>query len=73
MCKFKNYIFRVPYSALYRTLEEIDEITDTRYMIEMLSNYFRSVIVLNPDDLLPSLYLCFSKIAPACEGVSFHY
>nr|CAH7764913.1 unnamed protein product [Callosobruchus chinensis] len=38
-------------------------------MIEILSNYFRSVIALTQADLLPSVYLCLNKIAPAYEGV----
>lgn len=38
-------------------------------MIEILSNYLRSVIVLSPDCLLPSVYLCLNKLAPAYEGV----
>lgn len=37
-------------------------------MIEILSNFFRSVIVLSPQDLLPSVYLCLNKVAPAFEG-----
>ena len=37
-------------------------------MIEILSNYFRSVIVLSPEDLIPSVYLCLNKIGPAYEG-----
>lgn len=35
----------------------------------MLSNFFRSVIVLTPDDLLCSVYLCLNKLAPAYEGI----
>lgn len=38
-------------------------------MIEILSNYFRSVIVLSPSDLLPSIYLCLNQVAPAFEGL----
>ncbi|XP_076271584.1 DNA ligase 1 isoform X2 [Rhynchophorus ferrugineus] len=60
---------RVPYSALSRTLEEIEDVSARLKMIEILSNYFRSVMVLTPDDLLPSVYLCLNKIAPAYEGL----
>ena len=28
----------------------------------ILSNFFRSVIVLSPDDLLPCVYLCLNKV-----------
>jgi DNA ligase-1 len=38
-------------------------------MMEILSNYFRSVIVLSPNDLLPSIYLCLNQVAPAFEGL----
>lgn len=38
-------------------------------MMEILSNYFRSVIVLSPYDLLPSIYLCLNQVAPAFEGL----
>ena len=38
-------------------------------MIETLCNFFRSVIVLTPDELLPCVYLCLNKLAPAYEGV----
>lgn len=38
-------------------------------MIEILSNYFRSVIVLSPSDLLPSIYLSLNQVAPAFEGL----
>lgn len=38
-------------------------------MIEILSNYFRSVIILSPDDLLGSIYLCLNRVAPETEGL----
>ncbi|XP_060534807.1 DNA ligase 1 isoform X2 [Cylas formicarius] len=60
---------RVPYSALSRTLDEIEQVSARLKMIEILSNYFRSVTVLTPEDLLPSVYLCLNKIAPAYEGL----
>ncbi|XP_043514184.1 DNA ligase 1 [Frieseomelitta varia] len=60
---------RVPYIALTRTLELIEETSARLKIIEILSNYFRSVIVLSPDDLLPSIYLCLNQLAPAYEGI----
>lgn len=60
--------FRVPYSALARTFAEIENVSARLKMIEILSNYLRSVIVLTPEDLLPSIYLCLNKLAPAYEG-----
>lgn len=38
-------------------------------MIEILGNFFRSVIVLTPDDLLHCVYLCLNKVGPAYEGL----
>jgi len=38
-------------------------------MIEILSNFFRSVIALTPDDLLTCIYLCLNQLAPAYEGI----
>uniref|UniRef100_A0A182WHA2 DNA ligase n=1 Tax=Anopheles minimus TaxID=112268 RepID=A0A182WHA2_9DIPT len=60
---------RVPYLALARTFQMIEETSGRLRMIEILSNYFRSVILLSPKDLLASVYLCLNQIAPAYEGV----
>lgn len=38
-------------------------------MIEILSNFLRSVIVLSKDDLVACIYLCLNQLAPAYEGV----
>lgn len=38
-------------------------------MIEILSNFLRSVIILSPEDLLPCVYLSLNKIGPAHEGL----
>lgn len=50
-------------------MAEIENISARLKIIEILSNFFRSVIVLNPNDLLPSLYLCLNKLGPAYEGL----
>lgn len=60
---------KTPYSALSQTLKEIENVSGRLKMIEILANYFRSVMVLSPDDLLPSVYLCLNRIAPAYEGL----
>ncbi|KAL0125125.1 hypothetical protein PUN28_004337 [Cardiocondyla obscurior] len=60
---------KTPYSAFARTLEIIEETSARLKIIEILSNYFRSVIVLSPMDLLPSVYLCLNQLAPAYEGL----
>ncbi|XP_032680618.1 DNA ligase 1 isoform X2 [Odontomachus brunneus] len=60
---------KTPYSAFTRTLELIEETSARLKIIEILSNYFRSVIVLSPENLLPSVYLCLNQLAPAYEGI----
>lgn len=60
---------KIPYLALAKTLEEIENISARLKMIEILCNFFRSVIVLTPEDLLYSVYLCLNKVAPDFEGI----
>ncbi|XP_013414920.1 DNA ligase 1 [Lingula anatina] len=60
---------KVPYLACAKTFQAIESITARLKIVEILANFFRSVIVLSPDDLLPCLYLCLNKLAPAYEGV----
>ncbi|XP_076309192.1 LOW QUALITY PROTEIN: DNA ligase 1 [Tachypleus tridentatus] len=60
---------KVPYLALARTLEEIESVSARLKMIEILANFFRSVIVMSPDDLLYAVYLCLNKLAPDYEGI----
>lgn len=52
-----------------KTFEYIEAESSRLLMIDILSNLFRSVIVLSPKDLLPSVYLCLNKVAPAFEGI----
>jgi DNA ligase-1 len=54
--------------ALAKTLEAIEATSSRLKFIEILANYFRSVILLSPNDLLMSVYLCLNKLAPAYEG-----
>lgn len=60
---------KTPYLAFAKTLKAIEATSGRLKTIEILSNYFRSVLVLSPDDLLPSVYLCLNRLAPAYEGV----
>ncbi|CAK1590807.1 unnamed protein product [Parnassius mnemosyne] len=60
---------KVPYLALAKTLEIIEATSARLKMVEILSNYFRSVIALTPEDLLPSIYLCLNQLAPAYVGL----
>lgn len=38
-------------------------------MIEILANFFRSVILLSPSDLVACVYLSLNQLAPAYEGL----
>ncbi|XP_059617642.1 DNA ligase 1 isoform X2 [Phlebotomus argentipes] len=60
---------KVPYLALARTFQLIEETSGRLRMIDILSNYYRSVIVLSPEELLPSIFLCLNQVAPAHEGL----
>ena len=51
------------------SLQAIEATSGRLKTIEILANYFRSVMVLTPDDLLLSVYLCLNKLAPAYEGI----
>ncbi|XP_050429038.1 DNA ligase 1 [Adelges cooleyi] len=66
---FWNHGEATPYCALTKTLMFIEEVSARLKIIEILSNYFRSVIVLSPNDLLPSVYLCLNKVAPDYAGL----
>lgn len=38
-------------------------------MIEILANFFRSVILMSPSDLIACVYLSLNQLAPAYEGL----
>ena len=59
---------KTPYLAFAKTLQAIEATSGRLRTIEILANYFRSVMVLSPDDLLPSVYMCLNRLAPAYEG-----
>ncbi|XP_070831017.1 DNA ligase 1 [Chaetodon trifascialis] len=60
---------RVPYLAVARTFEKIEEDSGRLRNIETLSNLFRSVLLLSPDDLLCCVYLCLNQLGPAHLGM----
>ncbi|KAJ8409818.1 hypothetical protein AAFF_G00218770 [Aldrovandia affinis] len=60
---------RVPYLAVARTLEKVEEESGRLKNIETLSNLLRSVVVLSPDDLVCCVYLCLNQLGPAYLGV----
>ncbi len=54
---------KTPYLALANTLLAIEETSSRLRIIEILANYFRSVMVQNPGDLLPSIYLTLNRLS----------
>ncbi len=58
----------MPYLALAKTCRAIEETRSRLKIVDILSNYFRSVLVLTSEDLVPSIYLCLNKLGPAYEG-----
>ncbi|KJE95283.1 DNA ligase 1 [Capsaspora owczarzaki ATCC 30864] len=59
----------VPYAALAKTFEAIGSTTKRLKIIETLANFFRSVIILSPNDLVRCVYMCTNRIAPPYEGL----
>ncbi|XP_030372883.1 DNA ligase 1 [Scaptodrosophila lebanonensis] len=58
-----------PYLALARTFQVIEETKGRLKMIDTLSNFFCSVMLVSPVDLLPCVYLSINQLAPAYEGL----
>ncbi|XP_067934127.1 DNA ligase 1-like [Watersipora subatra] len=58
----------VPYLALAKTLEYIEDTSGRLKIVTTLCNFFRSVVILSPEDLLKCVYMCLNKTAPAYEG-----
>jgi DNA ligase-1 len=52
---------KTPYLALASTLLAIEETQGRLRTIEILANYFRSVMVQTPEELLPSIYLTLNR------------
>ncbi|OXB52700.1 hypothetical protein ASZ78_007467, partial [Callipepla squamata] len=59
----------VPYLAVARTFERIEEASARLKIIEILTNFLRSVVALSPSELLPCLLLCLNRPGAASEGL----
>lgn len=55
--------------ALARTFQVIEETKGRLKMIDVLSNFFCSVMLVSPEDLVPSVYLSINQLAPSYEGL----
>nr|XP_023398966.1 DNA ligase 1 isoform X4 [Loxodonta africana] len=60
---------KVPYLAVARTFEKVEEVSARLRMVETLSNLLRSVVALSPPDLLPVLYLSLNRLGPPQQGL----
>ncbi|GER35611.1 DNA ligase [Striga asiatica] len=61
-----------PYIHIARTLDLVEGEKGKLKAISMLCNMFRSLLVLSPEDVLPTVYLCTNKITPEHENVELN-
>ena len=59
----------VPYSHLANMFGKVEEITKRLEITAIVTKALRAVIETTPEDLLPVVYLCVNKMAPAHEGI----
>ncbi|XP_047072114.1 DNA ligase 1, partial [Lolium rigidum] len=59
----------VPFLFLARALDLISNESGRILITEILSNVFRTIIATTPEDLLATVYLSVSRIAPPHEGI----
>ena len=56
------FLNSVPYMVISDSFEKMGATTKRLEKIEIMSNLFRSVILLNPEQLLYVVYLCCNKV-----------
>ncbi|KAL5966031.1 DNA ligase 1 [Taenia solium] len=59
----------VPYVAFAKTLECIESISSRLKIIEVLTNFYRSVGVLSPKELPLCIYMSINQLGPSYEGL----
>ncbi|VDK40785.1 unnamed protein product [Taenia asiatica] len=59
----------VPYIAFAKTLECIEGISSRLKIIEVLTNFYRSVGVLSPKELPLCIYMSINQLGPSYEGL----
>eukprot|EP00750_Incisomonas_marina_P001214 INCI10990.2.p1 GENE.INCI10990.2~~INCI10990.2.p1 ORF type:complete len:751 (-),score=167.97 INCI10990.2:251-2470(-) len=59
----------VPYKAMADIFGKLEATTKRLEIIRLVSDFFRLVITLTPEDLLPVVYLANNSIAPQFENV----
>lgn len=50
-------------------LQSIAEESSRLAITNLLASAFRAILATTPEDLLPVLYLCTNRVAPAHEGI----
>ena len=61
-CLFSICTYRMPYVAMTKTFEAIEATSGRLKIINTLSNLFRSILALTPDDLAKCVYLCLNNV-----------
>ncbi|KAK3285179.1 hypothetical protein CYMTET_7194 [Cymbomonas tetramitiformis] len=61
-----------PYLHLARALASLEGTTKRLRIGDILTNTFRSLLALSPQDLTPAVYLTINKLAPDYEGVDLN-
>lgn len=59
----------VPYKFVADTFARVEAITGRLEIQAILTDAFRKIVSTTPEDLLPVVYLCVNKLAPAHEGI----
>ncbi|OUM69951.1 hypothetical protein PIROE2DRAFT_37797 [Piromyces sp. E2] len=66
---FYNFKISVPYAALCKTFENIENTTKRIKIQDYLTKLLVAIIKLSPDNLLETIYLCLNRICPEYEGL----
>ena len=72
-CLFTIRTYRMPYVAMAKTFEAIEATSGRLKIINTLSNLFRSILALTPDDLAKCVYLCLNNVRHVEVFLLRHY
>lgn len=59
----------VPYKFVAEAFTKVEEISGRLEIQAILTQLFRDIMVSTPQDLVPTIYLCINKLAPAHHGI----
>eukprot|EP00186_Timspurckia_oligopyrenoides_P001533 CAMPEP_0182445126 /NCGR_PEP_ID=MMETSP1172-20130603/3362_1 /TAXON_ID=708627 /ORGANISM="Timspurckia oligopyrenoides, Strain CCMP3278" /LENGTH=758 /DNA_ID=CAMNT_0024640839 /DNA_START=236 /DNA_END=2512 /DNA_ORIENTATION=+ len=59
----------VPYRFIAETFAQVEAESGRLLISSILTKALRTIILTTPEDLLPAIYLCTNKLAPAHEGL----